>query len=231
MERNLIPVKNDKLRPLLERLIGTRAVGLLKFHDDHFKEILVAKGSSNNHQYWSGGYHEHLLQCFTLAQDLYPLLQFRSNGPQTLDMQGAPSGPHPDKGWFDFTLENAIVVLYLHDIEKIFKYGLPQTLNPNRYSERVRLCKDAWYLGILPHKYDVWLEEKELNALQYIHSEGDEYRSDKRVMNRLAGFCHAIDVLSARGEAIKLIALLQRADIRINDGTPQEMPTGGGSPS
>jgi hypothetical protein len=215
VERNLIPVKEDKLRPVLERLTGTRAGGLLSFHDDHIKEILVAKGSSTNHQYWSGGYHEHLLQCFTLAQDLYPILIQRSSGPQILEERGAITTPHPEKGWFDFTLENAIVVLYLHDIEKIFKYGLW----PTRYSERLKKSKDAWYLGILPLKYGVWLDEKELNALQYIHGEGDEYRGDKRVMNRLAGFCHSIDVLSAR----------VLFDIRFNHEFVPDVSAGGGT--
>jgi len=215
----LIPVKTDLLRPLLERLTGTRAEGLLRFHDDHIKEILVAKGSSHNHQYWSGGYHEHLLQCFTLAQDLYPLLLYRTAGlPQVLEERGSVTSPNPETGWFDFTIENAIVVLYLHDIEKIFKYGLW----PTRYSERLKTCKEAWYLGILPAKYNVWLEEKELNALEYIHGEGDDYRGDKRVMNRLAGFCHAIDVLSAR----------VLYDMRIStNGPTQEMSTGGGPTS
>lgn len=214
----MIPVKTDLLRPLLERLTGTRAAGLLRFHDDHIKEILVAKGSSQNHQYWSGGYHEHLFQCLTLAQDLYPLLLYRTcRFPQQLEERGSIMSPNPETGWFDFSIENAAVVLYLHDIEKIFKYGLW----PTRYSERLKKSKDAWYLGILPHKYDVWIEEKELNALQYIHGEGDDYRGDRRVMNRLAGFCHAIDVLSAR----------VLYDMRIADGPSQEMSIGGGATS
>ena len=195
-EPNLIPVKNDTLRPALERLTGTRAEGLLRFHDDHLKEILVAKGSSHNHQVWSGGYHDHLVHCFILAQDLYKLLHERI-GPGPFPIQyiggGGPSAYHTDNP-ITFSLESAIVVLYLHDIEKIFKYGLW----PDRYPERLKQSKDAWYLGILPEKYGVWLDAQEYNALKYIHGEGDDYNSKCRVMSPLAGFCHSIDVLSAR---------------------------------
>lgn len=187
----MIPVKEDKVRPTLQALAGTRAEGLLKFHDDHAKEILVAKGSSHNHQVWSGGYHDHLVHCFILAQDLYRLLRERvGSGPHPVQYIGGVYTDDP----LTFSLESAIVVLYLHDIEKIFKYGLW----PNRYSDRLKKSKDAWYLGILPEKYGVWLSEQELNALQYIHGEGDDYSGEHRVMGPLAGFCHAIDVLSAR---------------------------------
>ena len=191
----MIPSKEDKLRPVLERLTGTRAAGLLKFHDDHIKEILVAKGSSHNHQNWTGGYHDHLVHCFILAQDLYRLFTERIGpGPYPSHYSTNESG----QGYFDdrpfpFSLENAIIVLYLHDIEKIFKYGLSQ-----RYPARLVASKDAWYLGILPEKYNVILDEQEYNALKYIHGEGNDYRSDERVAGPLAGFVHSIDNLSAR---------------------------------
>lgn len=169
-----MPVKEDKLKPMLVALAGTRAEGLIKFHEDHEKEILVARGSRHNHQYWSGGYHDHIVQCFVLAQDLYARFSRFKKLP--------------------FTIENAIVVLYLHDIEKIFNYGL----RPERYSERIKRNKEVWYLGILPYKYGVWLDEIELNALEYIHGEGDDYTPDERKMGSLAAFCHAVDVISAR---------------------------------
>lgn len=187
----MIPVKHDNLRPVLATLIGTRAEGLLRFHDDHINEILVAKGSGHNHQAWSGGYHDHLFHCFVLAQDLYRLLNERI-GPGPFQPQNVAG--YDDFRGIPFSLESAIIVLYLHDIEKIFKYGL----NPGRYPERLIEAKDAWYLGILPEKYGVWLDDQEYNALKYAHGEGDDHRKDMRVATPLAGFIHSIDNLSAR---------------------------------
>lgn len=184
-------MKEDKLRSFLATFTGTRAAGVLRFHDDHINEILSAKGSSGNHQAWIGGLHDHLLHCFVLAQDLYKLFHERI-------------GPGPHKGQIvngildsrpiPFSLESAILVLYFHDIEKIFKYGgLPE-----RYPKRLIDSKDAWYLGVLPITYGIVFDDQEYNALKYAHGEGDDHRKDQRVATPLAGFIHAIDYLSAR---------------------------------
>lgn len=188
----MIPVKDDKLRPVLAAMTGTRAEGLLRFHDDHIGEILSAKGSSGgNHQSWSGGLHDHLVHCFVLAQDLYKLFHQRIGpGPHAGQMLNGVYDKRP----IPFSLESALVVLYFHDIEKIFKYGN----KPNRYPERLIESKDAWYLGILPTKYNISFDEQEYNALKYAHGEGDDHRKDQRVASPLAGFIHAIDYLSAR---------------------------------
>lgn len=178
-------MQTDKIRPVLQTIKGTRRDGLLKFHDDHIDEILSAKGSSGgNHQNWDGGLHDHLNHCFVLAQDLYKLLHERI-GPKWRGAGNMSRVPIP------FSLESAIVVLYFHDIEKIFKHG-------NRYPQRLIEAKDAWYLGILPNKYGIEFDEQEYNALKYAHGEGDDYRKDRRVASPLAGFVHSIDNLSAR---------------------------------
>jgi hypothetical protein len=188
----VIPSKEDKLRSVLATLTGTRAEGLLRFHDDHISEILSARGSSGgNHQAWEGGLHDHLVHCFVLAKDLYKLFHERIGpGPHAGQHINGVHDPRP----IPFSLESAIVVLYFHDIEKIFKYGN----KPRRYPERLIEAKDAWYLGILPTKYGIVFDEQEYNALKYAHGEGDDHRKDQRVASPLAGFIHAIDYLSAR---------------------------------
>jgi len=188
----VIPVKEDKLRPVLATMTGTRAEGLLRFHDDHINAILSAPGSSGgNHQAWVGGIHDHLLHCFVLAQDLYKLLHERI-GP----------GPHVgqyvndvfDMRPIPFSLESALLVLYFHDIEKMLDYGMMQERYPNWGVQ----SKDTWYLGILPNKYGISFDWQEYNALKYAHGEGDDHRKDHRVASPLAGFVHSIDNLSAR---------------------------------
>ena len=131
--------------------------------------MIVAKGSSHNHQAWEGGYPDHILQCLCLAEKMYRVLGEMS--------------PLP------FTLESACVVLYFHDIEKIWKYstGLP-----------VGFDKTKWYTVILPQRYAVDFTEDEINALQYIHGADSSYRKDQRVLGPLAAFCHVVDTISAR---------------------------------
>jgi len=151
----------DKIRPFLQNL--NRSESLLKFHDKHVNLILSAKGSSHNHQTWIGGYHDHLLHCFILGQNLYKL--FKDNNVS-----------------LEFSFESVIVVVYFHDIEKIFKYN-DMTPEPTE---------------ILLEKYNIVLDDQEKNALKYAHGEGSDYSKEKRVASQLAGFLHSIDNLSAR---------------------------------
>lgn len=76
--------------------------------------------------------------------------------------------------------------MYFHDIEKIWKY-----------TEGKVIDKEKWYDEILPSRGIVFTNE-ERQALKYIHGEGADYSSQKRVMSPLATFCHIVDTASAR---------------------------------
>ena len=143
--------------------------GIRNFLDDHEDFIRAAYGSSHNHQNWSGGYLDHVLACLGLAHETYVAL----------------NAVHP----LPFALDSAMLVLFFHDIEKIWAYsGGPPT----------KFDKDDWYDEILPSRYSIFFSEEERSALMYVHGEGDDYRKDTRVMNELGAFCHVIDVMSAR---------------------------------
>lgn len=47
-------------------------------------------------------------------------------------------------------------------------------------------------------EYDIALTPQQENALRYVEGEGDDYSSERRVMNELAAFYHMCDVASAR---------------------------------
>jgi hypothetical protein len=176
---------NDTLRPMIPRLMPSVADRVLKFHDDHADEICAARGSSHNHQNWSGGWHDHVVQCLTLAEGQYSFLT-------SYTLQGVNCyEPHQYRP--DFQLADAALVLYFHDIEKIFKYGGKE----NRYHPELLENKNIWYYGILPEKYGIRFSDAELNALKYVHGEHD-YSKTERKMKPLAAFCHVIDILSAR---------------------------------
>lgn len=168
-------VMNHRIEYFLEAHIamGRREkIGL--FHEKHLDLIDKAPGSKHNHQAWEGGYRDHITQCLNLASKLYYLL---SSSFGTINPDFFPP----------FQFESAVVVLYFHDIEKIFKY-----------EQTAIIDKEIYYKKTLLNIYNIEFTDPELNALKYIHGEGEDYSEDKRVMNPLAGFCHAVDVISAR---------------------------------
>lgn len=140
-----------------------RRGSLIEYHNSFIKEFNEAKGSENKHQAWVGGYRNHLQQCLNIAEHLYELD-------------------------FYFNFDSVILVLYFHDIEKVFKYS---SLNQKDFDKSVFLRE------ILPKVYGIKFSKEEMNALTYIHGEGKDYCSN-RVMNELAAFCHSCDIISAR---------------------------------
>jgi hypothetical protein len=86
-----------------------------------------------------------------------------------------------------FTVDSAKICLLLHDIEKIWLYSTGEVID-----------KQDWYFNILPKRYDVFLLDGEVNALEYAHGEVYDFSKTERKMGRLAAFVHACDCMSAR---------------------------------
>jgi hypothetical protein len=141
---------------------------LEELHEQLMQMSLVtfAKGSTHNHQAWDGGYLDHVAEVMNIAVRLYADLTAMRQLP--------------------FTLSDALIVLYLHDLEKPFtgSLGLPK-------QER-REFRDAL---IVTHGIE--LSPIQQNALTYVEVEFD-YTNTERKMGELACFCHICDVLSAR---------------------------------
>jgi len=157
----------DSLDSILNELQDPRKEAILAFHEEFRDKIYASKGSSHNHQNWEGGYADHIADACQIAK----LLE-RSLANHFYEM---PTN-----------INSAIIVLYFHDIEKIWKY-----------TDGTFIDKVEWYEKILPDR-GITFSSEELNALRYTHGEGDDYRKDARVMNELAALCHAADNLSAR---------------------------------
>lgn len=156
----------DHIAEIISSEFDERSDAVLKYHLTHLPLMLRAKGSSSKHQAWEGGYYDHIYDLLEIAQEMKAGFLGRK---------------------FPFALSSALIVLYFHDIEKMFKYsdGLPAEWNKDFYLEEV-----------LP-ELGIRLTPEELHAIKYVHGEGDDYGPD-RVMSELAAFCHAADVLSAR---------------------------------
>lgn len=161
---------SKRLIDYLEQLEDPRKEKILTFHHAHQKLIETTKGSFAKHQAWFGGYQDHIAECFRIAEAMYFGLQTIREVP--------------------IKLSSALVVLYFHDIEKIWKYS--QGLSPN-------FDKQCFYNKDLKEIYGIELTADELIALKYIHGEPEnEYNATTRLMNPLASFCHCVDTLSAR---------------------------------
>lgn len=146
------------------------------YHDAFYK----AKGSKVKHQAWEGGYVQHLEEIMGIAFHFYDLYKERKQ---------------------DFSLADALVVLFLHDFEKIFKYGGNEAMLKefNEFCEQSD--SDDPKLAFVLHQASIFgfdLSDAKLNALKYIHGEGDDYSPTENVMGALATFCHCCDVWSAR---------------------------------
>ena len=85
-----------------------------------------------------------------------------------------------------FLIDSAMIVLYFHDIEKMYKYGANKDINKLEYFEKILL------------QSGICFTKTEKNALHYVHGECLDYTSKKRTMNELAAFCHTVDTISAR---------------------------------
>ena len=150
----------------LNGLKDPRREAILNFHQEFQDKIYLAKGSSFNHQSWPGGYADHIADAFRICEVLCSHLP----------------GIRP----VNINLDSALIVIYFHDLEKMWKY-----------TDGTLVDKEEWYNKYLPER-GITFTEEELNALRYTHGEGDDYRKDARVMNELAAICHAADNLSAR---------------------------------
>jgi hypothetical protein len=140
-----------------------KCIELLNFFLENYSD---APGSLHNHQAYEGGYFVHVSDILTYAIRLYTTLSKDNK--------------------MKFNLSDALLVLFLHDIEKPVKYC--DTTNETDSEIRKRLIESFGFK----------LNDSHYHALRYIHGEGEDYRKDKRVMSPLCAFCHCCDVISAR---------------------------------
>jgi hypothetical protein len=137
------------------------------------------RGSTHNHQTWDGGYLDHITDGMNYARHLYAL-DFGLGRP------------------VNFTLSDALLIFYLHDIEKPWRLLVSETGNTyNRPGLDTKAAFKAFREEKL-REYGLELTPAQLNGLTYVEGELSDYSSERRVMNELSAFCHKVDVWSAR---------------------------------
>jgi hypothetical protein len=163
-----------------------KCISLLEFFISEYPEAPGSNPLTGNHQNFPQGYYKHISDILSYAVMLYKYLS--------------------KKDKLNFTLSDAILVLFLHDIEKPIKYcpALVKTgvIDENGCFEEAvyeyETDSDEDIRQNLISKFGIKLTDEHKLALKYIHGEGDDYRKDKRVMSPLCAFCHCCDIISAR---------------------------------
>jgi hypothetical protein len=170
----------EKEKEYLLQQINLLDDGYQRLWNDFWPVIEKSPGSSFNHQNWAGGYIDHLQETFVIADQLYNLYNQRRP--------------------LDFSLEDVQQVLFVHDLEKPFKYADRSLLINQQLIAYHQLAKNSpdRLKEILAEQYCLPLTLEHWNAIKYIHGEGDDYSGQKRVSSPLAAFSHICDYSSAR---------------------------------
>lgn len=148
---------------------------ILKENEKLFKTV---PGSIHNHQNWPGGYWDHIREVMNIAVLFYQ----KTNPLRTLP----------------FSLSDALLVLFLHDLEKPWKYEVASNGELRHKKEMSTPETEHWFRDKKLYEYGIVLTAEQKNAMLYVHGEMGDYSSRQRMMGPLAAFCHICDIFSAR---------------------------------
>lgn len=164
-------MKYKDLNYFLNKIDGQNATKCKKLFEDFKERFKASPGSLRKHQAWKGGYIHHLEETMNLGFLIYSeMSSFRK---------------------LSFTFSDVVLVLFLHDLEKPFRY-VPLKKEFNTDIEK------HTFIESLIKKYKIKLSAQHKNALEYIHGEGDSFHRTKRIQKPLAAFVHCLDTMSAR---------------------------------
>ncbi len=161
-----------KLEDFLDILPEPNRSGCKCLLSVNYERFSKSPGSKTKHQAWKGGYIDHLEETMNIAEGLY----------ETLSKTKRP---------LSFTLTDAILVIFFHDLEKPFKYVVPAVGFIDDLEKHAFILKKM-------DEYQVIFTDEQYNALQYIHGEGIDYHPTERIQGPLGAFVHCCDVISAR---------------------------------
>ncbi len=163
---------------LIARIDEPNRAGCARIVADHGALFRKVWGSTNNHQAWPGGYLDHVVEIMNIAVVLHDRL--------------ASIRPLP------FSLSDLLLVVFLHDLEKPWKYELgPDGALRHRAEMATKADHQRFRIARLT-EYGVTLTPAQENGLQYAEGELGDYTNQRRVMGPLAAVAHMCDVASAR---------------------------------
>lgn len=153
------------IEQLLDYVLEPHRSDCLAFIERNQRLFDSSKGSAVKHQPWPGGYRDHINEVMLIAAKTYFSLQ---------EIRPLP-----------FTLSDALLCCFLHDVEKIWKHVLDPV-------DKQDIDKDQLLIA------EFHLNDDHRNAIKYAHGEGDDYHPTDRIQGPLAAFVHHCDNTSAR---------------------------------
>lgn len=152
--------------------------GCLRMYAENCDLYREVQGSTHNHQAWPGGYHDHVAEVMNLAHVLFETLNAQRQLP--------------------FTLSDLLLVVFLHDAEKPWKYEVgPDGELQHRPGMETKDDHQRFRMKKLA-EYGITLTPEQENGLEYAEGEIKNYSNRKRHMGPLAAVAHMCDVASAR---------------------------------
>lgn len=170
--------KRYTLEELLEMIDEPNKSACKRLLSENRTLFETVRGSSFNHQTWPGGFLDHTTEVMNFGYGLYFW--------QT-SMRPVP-----------FTLSDVLLVCFLHDIEKPWKYKINDrgeiqyrdNMKDRTISHDFRSQKLA--------EYGITLTPMQENGMRYVEGEFSDYSNRHRAMSELAALCHMADICSAR---------------------------------
>lgn len=169
--------KYRSLTDIIELIDEPNRSACLRLVEDNQDLLTKARGSKTKHQAWTGGYVDHVVEVTNIAVVLYDSLDRLRLLP--------------------FALSDALLVLFLHDLEKPWKHDI-QT---GRWKDAADLDTKEKIRVFVEEKinaYGFQLTDEHRNGLRYVEGENKDYHPELRVQGPLAAFAHLCDVTSAR---------------------------------
>ncbi len=168
----------ESVESLVGRIDDPNGAGCAKILADHRALFATVQGSTNNHQAWRGGYLDHVSEVMNIAVVLYEQLSARR--------------PLP------FSLSDLLLVVFLHDIEKPWKYDLGADGQLRHKAEMQGKAAHQKFRMELLRQHGIVLTAEHENGLKYAEGELADYTNKQRMMGPLAAMAHMCDVASAR---------------------------------
>lgn len=163
---------------LVGRIEGPNGAACARILAEHRELFATVQGSTNNHQAWPGGYLDHVAEVMNIAVVLYEQLSARR--------------PLP------FSLSDVLLVVFLHDLEKPWKYELGTDGQLHHKAELQGKASHQQFRMEVLGRYGIALTAEHENGLKYAEGELSDYTNKERRMGPLAALAHMCDVASAR---------------------------------
>ncbi|MBT5022549.1 hypothetical protein HOK51_02305 [Candidatus Woesearchaeota archaeon] len=166
------------LNQIIEKIDEPNRAVCYRVLEDNKDLFTKASGSTKKHHAWEGGYLDHVVDTCNIAVALY--------------------APLNKKRKLNFSLSDVFLTLFLHDVEKAWKYE-PAGDGTWKYSGRITKENEQEFREEIIRQYGFQLSDEHINAIEFAEGEGKKWKAGGgRLQKPLAAFVHCCDTISAR---------------------------------